>query len=78
MSTQRYDTPADQYRSQNGGNERGLGTTVQITGVNIPFGDLVVFLIKFTLAGIPAGIIVGLIVGLMYLVGLVVWRLAGT
>lgn len=32
---------------------------VRITGLNIPFGDLAMFLVKLVLAFIPAGIILG-------------------
>lgn len=40
-----------------------------IKGIDIPFGDLVVLLIKLALASIPAGLIVGII----YLMGVVVF-----
>jgi len=47
---------------------------VIITGINIPFFDLVVFLVKLAIASIPAGIIFiifyGILTGLLGLLGL--------
>jgi len=39
----------------------GPETRVRVTGIDIPFRDLVVFFIKLALAGIPAVLVIGLI-----------------
>jgi hypothetical protein len=39
---------------------------VIITGIQMPFGDMVWFLMKWTLAAIPAVLVVGLIFGLFF------------
>ena len=36
-------------------------TQVEITGVDIPFGDLVALWVKVTLAAIPAALLLGLV-----------------
>ena len=39
-----------------------------MTGLDVPFGNLVWFMAKLTFASIPAGLFVGLIIGIVYLV----------
>ena len=43
------------------------GIGVRITGLDIPFGDLVWFMVKATFAAIPAGMLVGILLGILYL-----------
>lgn len=44
------------------------GIGVRVTGLDVPFGNLVWFMAKLTFASIPAGLFVGLIIGIVYLV----------
>jgi hypothetical protein len=46
---------ADQSRNLN----------VVVTGIDVPFGDLVFFMVKWTIASVPALIIIGLIGGVI-------------
>lgn len=39
----------------------GPASRVRVTGIDIPFRDLVVLMIKLALAGIPAGIVIGFV-----------------
>jgi hypothetical protein len=40
---------------------------VRVTGIDIPFSDLVAFMVKLAFASIPAGMIVGFVLGLIYI-----------
>ena len=44
------------------------GSAVQLTAVDIPFGDLFRFLLKFLVAWLCACFVVGIVLGILYLV----------
>jgi hypothetical protein len=41
-------------------------TRVKVTDFDVPFGSLVVFLVKFAIAAIPAGLILSIIFGTVF------------